>query len=136
MTPEILSTAPVGPIVEERPAHGLLLLSLPITRYNIRKCICLPCEREARACTWVRQVHNPLDPYGHASTCCVLRGRRAAELLAGRRAARRHAARGQPAGARAREAARPAAPRPLGAARRPDRGGAPAVPGRAADARA
>ena len=44
--------------------------------------------------------------YGHAPARGVLRRRRAPQLLAGGRAARRHAAGGQPAGARAREAAR------------------------------
>ena len=44
--------------------------------------------------------------YGHAPARRVLRRRRAAQLLAGRRAARRHAAGRQPADPRAREAAR------------------------------
>ncbi len=74
--------------------------------------------------------------YGHAPTCCVLRGRRAPELLPGGRPARRHAAGRVAAGARAREAARHAAPRPLGASRRADRGGLAALSRRAADARA
>ena len=58
------------------------------------------------------------------------------ELLAGGGAARRHAARGQPAGALAREAARHAAARPLRPPRRADRGRAAALPRRAAAARA
>src|SRR5256885_1860311 len=74
--------------------------------------------------------------YGHAAARSVLRGRRAAELLAGSRAARRHAAGGEPPDPLAREAPRPAAPRPLRAAGRAD-GGRPApVPERAAPARA
>src|SRR5437773_1330366 len=56
--------------------------------------------------------------YGHASARSVLRGRRAAELLAGRGAARRHAACGEPPDSLAREAPRPSAPRPIRAARR------------------
>ena len=66
--------------------------------------------------------------YGHAPACSVLHRRRAAELLPGRRAARRHAAGGEPADPVAREAARPAAARPFGAARRADRGRPPALP--------
>ena len=62
--------------------------------------------------------------YGHAAVAGVLRGRRAALVLAGGRAARGDPAGGQLAGAVAREAARDAAPRPLRAAGRADRGGA------------
>src|SRR3954462_296961 len=69
--------------------------------------------------------------YGHASACCILRRRRASELLPGRRAARRDAAGRLPADPFARETARPAAARPL---RPPRRAGppapAPAPPGR------
>src|SRR5712691_11201512 len=74
--------------------------------------------------------------YGHTPTCSVLRGRRAAELLAGGGAARSHATGGEPADPFAREAARAAAPRPLRAASRADGGRTAAVPERAAAARA
>ena len=74
--------------------------------------------------------------YGYASALGVLRGRRAAQLLAGRRAARRHAAGRQPPGALARGAPRDAAPRPLGQAGGADGGRAPALSRRAAAARA
>ena len=73
--------------------------------------------------------------YGHAAVAGVLRGGRAEVVLAGGRAARRDAAGGQPAGARAREAARDAAARPLRPPRRADRGRPPALPRRAAAAR-
>ena len=73
--------------------------------------------------------------YGHAPAGSVLRGGRAAELLRGGGAARGDAAGRQPAGARARAAARDAAPRPLRPAGRADRGRAAALPRRAADAR-
>ncbi len=66
----------------------------------------------------------------------VLRRGRAAKLLAGGRAARGDPAGRQPPDAGAREAARDAAPRPLGAPRRADRGGNAALPRRAAAARA
>src|SRR5207248_3156442 len=74
--------------------------------------------------------------YGHAATGGVLRRRRAAQLLAGGGAARRDAAGGQPAGAVARAAARPAAARPLWAARPADRSRTPPLPQRAAAPRA
>ena len=70
-------------------------------------------------------------PYGYPSARRVLRRRRAAQLLAGGRAARRHPACRLAAGAVAREAARDAAPRPLRAPGRADRGRAAAVPQRA-----
>src|SRR5947207_14994550 len=74
--------------------------------------------------------------YGYAAARSVLRGRRAAELLAGRGAARRDAACGEPPDSFAREAPRPSAPRPLRAAGRAD-GSRPApVPERPATARA
>src|SRR3954471_14794314 len=74
--------------------------------------------------------------YGHAAARSVLRGRRAPELLAGRGAARRHAACGEPPDPLAREAPRPSAARPLRAAGRAD-GSRPApLPERAAPARA
>src|SRR3954464_8543969 len=72
--------------------------------------------------------------YGYASARGVHRGRRAAELLAGRRAAR-----GDPAGREladplAREAPRTAAPRPFRPPSRAHRGGPPALPERTAAA--
>src|SRR5581483_7958169 len=69
--------------------------------------------------------------YGHEAAAGVLRGGRAALVLARGRAARRHAARCEPPGSRAREAARDAAPRSLRAPCRADRGGAPLLPRRA-----
>ena len=75
-------------------------------------------------------------PYGHAAAAGVLRGGRAQVVLPGRRAARRHPAGGEPPGAGAREAARHAAPRPLGPPRRADGGRRQAVPLGAAAARA
>src|SRR5690349_6536587 len=93
----------------------------------------------------VSSIRMMLDPcegapcimiaYGYASACSVRRGRRAAELLAGCRAARRDAAGGQPADPLPREAARRPASRPLLPARRAHRGGAVALPERAAPAR-
>src|SRR5262245_17677937 len=73
--------------------------------------------------------------YGHASARSVLHRRRAAQLLAGCRAARRDATRGEPPDPFAREAARAPAPRPFRTPCRADRGGAPALPERAAPAR-
>ena len=73
-------------------------------------------------------------PYGHASACGILCRRRAAELLAGGRAAGGDAAGGLAPGALAGEAARDAAPRPLGQARRADRGRVAALPRGAEDA--
>src|SRR3954467_13046300 len=67
-------------------------------------------------------------PYGYASARGVHRGRRAAELLAGCRAARGDPAGGQPADPLAREAARAAAPRSLRSSRGAPRGGPPALP--------
>src|SRR5260221_6660105 len=72
--------------------------------------------------------------YGHASAGRVLRGRRATELLAGGGAARRHAARSEPADPLAREARRVAAARPVRPACRADRGGPTPVSERAAGA--
>src|SRR5207249_2624060 len=74
--------------------------------------------------------------YGHETACGVLRRRRTAELLAGGRAARCDTAGGEPAGAVARAPPWTAAPRPLGSAGRADRGWPPALPERAAAARA
>ena len=74
--------------------------------------------------------------YGHAAARSVLCGRRARELLAGRRAARRDTAGGQPPDPVAREAAWGAAPRPLRPARRADGARAPALPERVAAPRA
>ena len=62
-----------------------------------------------------------MNAYGYAAARGVLRGRREAELLAGCRLARRHPAGGEPPGSSARGAARTAASRPLGPARRADR---------------
>ena len=59
--------------------------------------------------------------YGHEAARGILCRRRARELLAGCRVARRDAARCEPAGPRAREAARPPAARPLGTPCRPHR---------------
>src|SRR5438552_2213485 len=73
--------------------------------------------------------------YGHASARSVLRGRRTAQLLAGRRAARGHPACREPADPLAREAPRPPAPRPLGPAGRAHRRGPAPVPERAQAAR-
>src|SRR4051794_38474325 len=73
--------------------------------------------------------------YGYASAGGVCRGRRAAELLAGGRAARCDAARGEPADPLAREAARAPVARPLRAPGRADRGGEAALQERAAPAR-
>src|SRR5919199_1424576 len=75
--------------------------------------------------------------YGYAPACGLLRGCRAQELLAGGGASRRHPAGGEPPDPRARGAPRPAAPRPLRAAGRADRGGDAPLPRRAeaADAR-
>src|ERR1700756_2693508 len=74
--------------------------------------------------------------YGHATARGVLRGRRAPELLAGGRAARRDAAGGEPSDPLARETPRRTAARPLRPPRRADRGGPAPVPERAAAARA
>src|SRR4051794_30967625 len=92
----------------------------------------------------VSSIPRMLDPYevrpgimiayGHASAGSVLRGGRAPELLPGRRAARRDAARGEPSDPLAREAAPAAAPRPLRPARRADGGGPPPLPERTAAA--
>src|SRR5882724_1203521 len=94
----------------------------------------------------VSSIPQMLDPcgacpgimiaYGHASAGGILRGGRAAELLAGGGAARGDAARGEPADPLAREAARAPARRPFGAARRADGGRPPPLPERAAAARA
>src|SRR6185437_1663503 len=73
--------------------------------------------------------------YGYTPARCVLRGGRAAELLAGGGAARCDAAGGKPADSVAREAARRPAARSFGTARRADRGRPPALPERAAPAR-
>src|SRR3954453_3590555 len=93
----------------------------------------------------VSSIRMMLDPcagdpcimiaYGYASARGVHRGRRAAELLAGRRAARGDPARREPADPLPREAARAAAPRPLRPPGRADRGGPPALPERTASAR-
>src|SRR3954464_994372 len=92
----------------------------------------------------VSSIRMMLDPcaaapcimiaYGYASARGVHRGRRAAELLAGCRAARGHSAGGEPADPLAREAARVAAPRPLRPPRRADGGRTPAVQERPAAA--
>src|SRR5207253_10870374 len=92
------------------------------------------CEGGATGLTWVCQVHSPLSAYGHASARSLLRGGRAPELLPGGGAARRHAARGEPPDPLAREAARPAARRPLGSAGRADGSRAAPLPERAAAA--
>src|SRR5213078_2822612 len=68
-----------------------------------------------------------MNPYGHAPTLSLLRGRRAEELLAGGRTARRDAARGQPADPLPRAAVGHAAARPLGPAGRTDGGRAAVV---------
>src|SRR4051812_38088778 len=73
-------------------------------------------------------------PYGHTTARSVLRRRGAQELLAGGRAPRRHAARGQPPGALAREAPRAPAARPLRSPCRAHRGRHRALPRRPADA--
>src|SRR5437879_5471313 len=73
--------------------------------------------------------------YGHATACRVLHGCRAAQLLAGGGAARRHAACRQPPDPFAREASWPPAARPLGASGRADRGRPAPVPERTAAAR-
>src|SRR3954468_18098790 len=93
----------------------------------------------------VSSIRMMLDPcaaspcimiaYGYASARGVHRGGRAAELLAGSRAARGDPAGGEPADPLAREATRAAAPRPLRPPRRADGGRPPAVPERAAAAR-
>ena len=72
--------------------------------------------------------------YGHAPARCLLRGRRAAQLLAGGGAAGRLAAGRQPADPVARAAARSPAARPLRTPRRADRGRARALSRRAAAA--
>ena len=74
--------------------------------------------------------------YGHTAAGGVLRGRRATLVLPRSRPARRHPAGGLAAGARAREAPRHAAPRPLRSSRRADRSGHAPLPRRAAAARA
>ena len=66
--------------------------------------------------------------YGHTPACRILCRRRTAELLAGRRAARRHPARRVAPGAGAREAPRHPAARPLGPSGRADRGRPAPVP--------
>ena len=104
-------------------------------------------EDDARACGGVDRlyVHDPFgnrlevrqsirSTYGYAPACGVLRGRRAAELLPGGRAAGSDPAGGEPPDPGAREAARHEAPRPLGPARRADGGGDAPLPRRPADA--
>src|SRR5205809_56455 len=63
-----------------------------------------------------------MNPYGHASTSCVLRRRGTEELLPGGRAARGHPAGCQLADPVARAATRSAAPGPLRSPGRADRG--------------
>src|SRR5438067_6098684 len=77
-----------------------------------------------------------IDAYGYASAGGVLRRRRAEELFTSRRAARCHATCGEPPDSLPRGAARAAAARPVGPPRGADRGGARALPRRAAPARA
>src|SRR5687767_2798898 len=69
--------------------------------------------------------------YGHKAARGLLHRGRAQELLARGRAARAHATGRQPADPLAREALRPAAPRPLRTSGGADGGGAPPVPARA-----
>src|SRR5918999_2408970 len=76
-----------------------------------------------------------INSYGHEAAHSLLRRRRAQELLASRRAARRHTAGRQPADPLARGAPGAAATRPLGAASRADRGRVAPLPWRTAPTR-
>src|SRR5438445_4911429 len=89
----------------------------------------------------IRQMLDPCEArpgrmiaYGNASACSILRGGRAPQLLPGGGTARRHEACGEPPDPLAREAARLAARRPLGAAGRTDRGRPAPLPERTAAA--
>ena len=115
----------VPALVEERDQSGGR--TAPAASWRCR-------SRRARAVTLA--VSRISFAYGHASARRFLRRRRAPQLLPGGGAARRHPARRVAAGARAREAARNAASRPLGSARGADGGGLAPLPRRAADARA